>query len=128
MPQRLLILVLALACFSARFHCALAESGWLTSCCDEHTHHESSEEPGCEGCPDLESNSTATVRKVEAPDAQAILLHLLATRPFTDLLRIVPPAPAPVFQPPPSRRTCWTGSQHALASHLLSQRGPPARA
>lgn len=127
MPSRLLILLLAISCLLARFHCALEQGGLLAVCSDGDCSTHNAPVEGCADCPDLESNSTSQARKAPGSEANLLLLNLTATRIFSEILRLAPPSAQviPGLSRPQDRRS--GGPREALASLTTSLRGPPVQ-
>jgi hypothetical protein len=135
MRHRLFILLLALSCLGARFHCALGHMAMVEHCGEGHAHHDhgghhSHGAPGdCNGCcPDLESDSTSMARKLADTSCTPLLVNPWATQLLAGYTQAggVVPDPMPEEAPPPDDP--GTALTEALASHSISLRGPPSRA
>ncbi len=128
MFANLLILLLTLSCFTARFHCALEEGGFLSECCEGTAHNAPGSANECDGCPDFESSSTVIARKAPGLDAGPYLFNHWATRQLlVDVLNGHPTA-SPGLVPTNAPPLVLMGPRDALDSLTTSLRGPPVLA
>lgn len=129
MRHRLLILLLALSCLGARFHCALGDFGGMDACVGCHGHESKDTGGDCAGgCPDLESDSTSMARKLANAEEAPLRLNAWASCALSILLHSGQPAIEPVRPPTPPPDEGGSALTEALASHSISLRGPPSRA
>jgi hypothetical protein len=128
MFARLLILLLTLFCFTARFYCALEANGYLAACCEGTSHDAPPSADKCDGCPDFEFSSTLTARLAPGLDDGSILFNHWATRQLFDDVLNRRSSATHVLIPPDSLPPMLMGPREALASHTTSLRGPPVLA
>lgn len=128
MLGKLLILLLTLSCFTARFHCALEQGGLLPECCDATGHELPYSTDNCDGCPDFEGQSTSLALKVPGTDPKLLLLNPWASRLFAVALQLEQPEVATRLGSSLNSRTLLKGPRQAIASHTTSLRGPPVLA